>query len=478
MIRLDCPAGTVLARPDHTEAGTVLRAQGIRYARAERFAPPAPEPDVEPAGPGGSPITSGEPSPACPQPASPLLEQMFGGGFGGLGEDEACQRLSVTLPGEVTAESVQSGERLPVMVFLHGGSYVYGAADVPVHDPAALVAEQGVIVVGVTYRLGVFGFLGGGLGEGRERPANLGLLDQLEALRWVQRNIAALGGDPDDVTVFGESAGADAIAHLVAAPAARGLFGRAIMQSPPLGIARGRAAMSAAMLAVTGDVDGATPSAEVVALHERLEQAARPFGLAAAMPFGTQYGHEPLPAEDDVDAAWRAAAPQVDVLIGSNAREAAFFVSNVPPAARLGVLPVVGGPALELVCRLLSWRVYGRDIARFAQRHAAAGGRALTYTLTWGAPGNPLRSAHTIDLALLFPSREAWEGSPLVAGVDYEDVVAAGRPVRAAWARFARTGRLEPGHHGASLRVSEPERARPVARVAGGVGRLVSRLRG
>ncbi|WP_345266202.1 carboxylesterase family protein [Nocardioides nanhaiensis] len=483
MIRLDCPAGTVTAAPDEVDGLAVLRARGIRYARAERFAPPVPEPDVEPAGEsGGAPITSGEPSPACPQPASALLEEMFGGGFGGLGEDEACQRLSVTLPGDVTAESVRAGERLPVMVFLHGGSYVYGAADVPVHDPATLVAEQRVIVVGVTYRLGVFGFLGGSLGEGRERPANLGLLDQLEALRWVQRNIAALGGDPENVTVFGESAGADAIAHLVATPAARGLFGRAILQSPPLGIARGRAAMSAAMLALTEEVEAATPSADVVALHERLEQAARPFGLVAAMPFGTQYGHHPLPAEDDVDAAWRAAAPEVEVLIGSNAREAAFFVPNVPPAARLGALPVVGGPALELVCSLLSWRVYGSGIARFAQRHAEAGGRALTYTLTWGAPGNPLRSAHTIDLALLFPSRDAWAGSPLVAGVAWEDVVAAGRPVRAAWAQFARTGALAAGHHGAALRVAEPTAPRGIlgtlAGVAGGAGRLVSRLRG
>lgn len=452
MIRLDCPAGTVVASPDDTDAGPVLRARGIRYARAARFAPPVPEPDVEP---GEAPLTSGEPAPACPQPSSPLLEQMFGTGFGGLDADEHCQRLSLTLPADLTAESAAT-ERLPVMVFLHGGSYVYGAADVPVHDPAALVAEQRVLVVGVTYRLGVFGFLGGTLPGGGERPANLGLLDQIEALRWVQRNIAALGGDPGNVTVFGESAGADAIAHLIIAPAARGLFGRAILQSPPLGIARGRAAMSAALLAVTEEVEASTPAEDVVALQERLERAARPFGLAAAMPFGTQYGHDPLPAEADVDDAWRAAAAGVEVLIGANAREAAFFVPNVPPAARLGALPLVGGPALELVCRLVSWRVYGRDVARFAARHAAAGGRALTYTLTWGAPGNPLRSAHTIDLALLFPSRAAWEGSPLVAGVEYDDVVAAGRPVRRAWAQFARTGRLEPGHHGAALRVAEP----------------------
>jgi carboxylesterase type B len=90
------------------------------------------------------------------------------------------------------------------MVWIHGGSYVFGAGDAAIFDPRALVEEQGVIVVSVTYRLGLFGFLGGSAG----RAANLGLLDIIEALRWVKRNIQAFGGAPDCVTLFGQSAGA------------------------------------------------------------------------------------------------------------------------------------------------------------------------------------------------------------------------------------------------------------------------------
>ena len=117
----------------------------------------------------------------------------------------------------------------PVLVWIHGGSYTSGSGDLAIFDPARLVAENRVIVVSVTYRLGLFGFLATGNG----RPANLGLLDQLEAFRWVRRNIAAFGGDPDRVTAFGQSAGGDAIAHLMAVPEAPALFRRAIIQSDP-----------------------------------------------------------------------------------------------------------------------------------------------------------------------------------------------------------------------------------------------------
>ena len=123
------------------------------------------------------------------------------------------------------------GERLPVMVWLHGGSYTSGSGDLAIFDPAVLVAETRVIVVSVTYRLGLFGYLSTSTG----RPANLGLLDQIEAFRWVQRNIASFGGDPGRVTAFGQSAGGDAVAHLMATPDAASLFQRAIIQSAPAG---------------------------------------------------------------------------------------------------------------------------------------------------------------------------------------------------------------------------------------------------
>ena len=226
--RFRCAAGTVVGRRD----GEVVRAIGIRYARAERFEAPTAQPWAD------EPIVATAWAPACPQTREPITDGAWGTGhLGSLRYDEHCQHLSVTAPADATV-----GEVLPVMVWIHGGAYVIGAGDAPITDPAHLVAEERVVVVAITYRLGIFGFLGG-----QGRPANLGLLDLIEALRWIQLNIAAFGGDPGNVTLFGQSAGGDAIAHLMIADGARGLFGRAIIQSAPLGISAGRDAMTASM---------------------------------------------------------------------------------------------------------------------------------------------------------------------------------------------------------------------------------------
>ena len=408
----------------------VVRATGIPYATADRFNPPAPVPDWQEIF-----LATGW-SPACPQTAVPLLDTLLGRQLDHLGRDEHCQHLSVTLP-----PGVGPGDQLPVMVWIHGGSYTSGAGDMPATDPAALVAEQRVVVVSVTYRLGIFGYLG----DRRGRPANLGLLDQVAALRWVQRNIAAFGGDPSQVTAFGESAGGDAVAHLMAVPDAPSLFCRAIIQSPPLGIARKRERMSAAMAGAAEHVTADMPVEDVVALEADVVARSSSFGLIAGMPFGTQYGFPPLPAEDEVDDAWDRVATDIDVLIGHTSEEVKFFLPKVPALQRWTKAPVVGRLVSRAVVGYFTWAVYSRGIRRFAKRHVRAGGRALRYVITWSAPGNPLGAAHTIDLPLLFGDEDAWSGAELVAGASWADIDRHGREVRQLWADFARGERLTSG---------------------------------
>ena len=416
------PCGPVLGWTD----GRVVRATGIPYARADRFAAPVPAPDWQ------QPFPGTDWSPACPQPPTPLLDEVLGPQLERLRRDEHCQHLSVTLP-----HDVGPGEALPVMVWVHGGSYTSGAGDMPITDPAALVAEHRVVVVSVTYRLGIFGFLG----DRRGRPANLGLLDQLEALRWVQRNITAFGGDPERVTAFGESAGGDAVAHLMATPDAPALFSRAILQSPPLGITRRRSKMTAAMAAAAEHVTPDLPAEEVVALQPDVELESASFGLIAGMPFGTQYGFPPLPAEDAVEAAWDRVAPAVDVLVGHTAEEIKLFLPRVPALLRATRLPVVGRLVSRVVVGTLTAAVYSRGVRRFARRHVRAGGRAHTYVISWSAPGNPYGSAHTIDLPLLFGDEQAWSRAALVAGASWAEIDGHARQVRQVWADFAH-GRL------------------------------------
>ncbi|HWA89079.1 MAG TPA: carboxylesterase family protein [Rhizomicrobium sp.] len=144
-------------------------------------------------------------------------------------QSEDCLYLNVWTP----AMPGQSQASLPVMVWIHGGAFVTGAGSIPVYDGAAL-ARKGVVVVTINYRLGVLGYFAhpelvaeasGGI------CANFGTTDQIEALRWVARNIEAFGGDPGNVTIFGQSAGAMSVCQLLASPPSKGLFHRAIGQS-------------------------------------------------------------------------------------------------------------------------------------------------------------------------------------------------------------------------------------------------------
>ncbi|HEY8320137.1 MAG TPA: carboxylesterase family protein [Amnibacterium sp.] len=405
----------------------VLRVRGIRYAVAGRFERPraaSPEPGTTPAI---------DPAPACPQPDS-RGDRMLGEPYRGIRFDEDCLRLSVTAPDDLAPD-----ERVPVLVWIHGGSYVAGGGDLPIFDPAALVREQRVLVVAVTYRLGMLGFLG----DAERVPPNLGLLDLIEALRWVHRHIADFGGDPAAVTLMGQSAGADAAAHLLIAGGAEGLAARAILQSAPFGIRRNRSRMTARMLDAVGAIDPAATEDLLFAAHDRAYAAAARFGLRSGMPFGPQYGAEPLPAEDRVDAAWRRVADRVDVLVGWTSEETRFFGSLSPGLTRLFGLPVVGGPLGRLIVRLTTDAVYRRGGRGFAALLRSAGGRVTEYELDWRPEGGAAGAGHVVDLPLLFPG-PGWARARLIGDVDPADLEGIGAGLRTVWGAFARGEALPP----------------------------------
>ncbi|ORA11191.1 carboxylesterase/lipase family protein [Mycobacterium arosiense] len=163
--------------------------------------------------------------PACPQPVFPNMPLDLGAPQG-----EDCLRLNVW-----ASCDTRPGDAKPVMVWLHGGAYVLGSSSQTLYDGRRLVSHGDVIVVTVNYRLGVLGFLDLSSfdSRGRHSDSNVGLRDALAALQWVRDNIAAFGGDPRRVTLFGESAGAGMVTTLLASPAAEGLFAGAIAQSSP-----------------------------------------------------------------------------------------------------------------------------------------------------------------------------------------------------------------------------------------------------
>lgn len=326
--------------------GPVAVFRGVRYAAAPvgelRWASPAPPPRFD----GIRPAV--EPGPACPQPpgwdapyraaarlagVDPAVVAMD---TGPAGED--CLRLDVWTP------APEPGARLPILFWIHGGASVFGSGSCALFDGTRLAAEHGVVVVSINYRLGVLGFLAHEelIAESPQHTAgNYGFLDQVAALEWVRAHAEALGGDPDRITVFGESAGGRAVFELLAHPPARGLFQRAIAQSPwdephhhrrldtdfdgvESAVALG--GRLAAELGHTGPGTLArlreTPTAEVLAAADRL---GFPGSLWGPIVDGTVFPDHPLAM------IARGESHAVPLVVGWNADEATiFFLGDLP----------------------------------------------------------------------------------------------------------------------------------------------------
>jgi para-nitrobenzyl esterase len=316
---VDMPAGIVSGVRDGE--ANVFRA--IPYALApvgeRRWRPPAPMPrwrGVRAAEQAGV---------ACMQPA------MAAGPYnrGQVAMDEDCLTLDVTAP--VNAHNA------PVMVWIHGGTLIWGTGHSRMYDGQEF-AERGVILVSINYRLGVLGYLAHAelSAESADNVSgNYGLLDQIAALQWVRDNIASFGGDPQNVTIFGESAGALSVEYLLASPPARGLFDRAIVQSgylftmPELRDARYEEYSAEAIGAWLGATVGAPSIPELRAMGAReLVDAAAAAGYA---PLGTVDG-KILPRQlvDTFDRGEQAPVPLIAGFTSGEVRGLRFLLPPLP----------------------------------------------------------------------------------------------------------------------------------------------------
>ena len=404
--------------------------------------------------------------PICPQ----MQLGTAGGVLAALGSgepmDEDCLFLNVWTP------AVDDAKR-PSMVFIHGGAFRGGSGSTSMYDGSAF-ARDGVVLVTLNYRLHALGFLAlDGLFGGAEGTGNLGILDQIAALRWVRDNIAAFGGDPDNVTIFGESAGAMSVGTLLGTPSASGLFHRAILES---GASRHNLSPATAQrvaertLEVLEVAPGDWDALRAVPV-DRIVQASLQVGtLEAAAVLGDEANLR-MPYMPVVDGSTRdqlpidlvrlGAARGVDVLVGFNAEEWRLFIWGMPEELQAVIPPPNVAPYfersgrdvdeivkvyaearpdaddLDVLAAIESDQIFGIPAIRLAEALVEHDPDVWMYRFSWRTPvlGGALGACHALELPFVFETLD--DARELVSDDAPEDLA---RSVHGAWVRFAATG--------------------------------------
>jgi para-nitrobenzyl esterase len=396
--------------------GEVVACRGIRFARAPRFGPPVAEPAAV------APVEALTPGAQAPQLPS-ILDRLQGDTALPISED--CLFLNVWAPA-----AARPGDRLPVLVFVHGGAFVNGGGYAPWFAGQAF-ARAGCVLVSFNYRLGLLGFTHlAGAGERFALAGNLGLLDQIEALRWVARNIESFGGDGSNVTVFGESAGGASALALMTSPAADGLFQRCWAMSASITQLRSmdRAVAAGEAVLETLDLTPATadrllelPLDALLDAQRRLLVNVEGFTLFAPTPDAVvlprpvtealadgRAGARPLvlgTLRDEMNL-FRMADPALMALDDAGLVERARFwlgdgveaAIETYRAARPGLTPS------ELASAMATDQAFRAPATRAAELRSAAGRATWLYWFTWATPafGGLLGSCHGLDLPFAF----------------------------------------------------------------------------
>jgi para-nitrobenzyl esterase len=460
-------AATANGRLEGTERNGVIRFAGVPFAAPPvgplRFRPPRPAADWE----GVRPATSfGDISLQGPS----MIEAAFGAQPEPASED--CLYLNVYTP-------ALDGRARPVMVWIHGGAFVMGSGSSPLYDGSTFVQRGDVVVVTLNYRLAELGFSYlEHLDPDYAGSANCGILDQVAALEWVRDNIGAFGGDPDKVTIFGESAGGMSVGALLATPRARGLFHRAILQS---GAAHNVVDPEHAQAATDDFMRhvGASGVAELAALPaERLLEARAAMVMAAmndveavvagerspiGMPWQPVHDGSVIPAPA-IDAIRSGSAAGIALLVGTTLDEWKLFalLDQTPldddlllaranavtgagdrfVAAYRALHPDLGTKAL--FGEMANDHVFRVPAIRLAEAHGGRGDPVFMYRFSWPsrAFGGSLGACHALELPFVF-HQVANPRMALFLG-DGDPPVALADRMQDAWIAFARSG--NPGH--------------------------------
>ncbi|MCX4985772.1 carboxylesterase/lipase family protein [Streptomyces sp. NBC_00572] len=433
------PVGDLRWRPSQPHPGWT----GTRDATAD--GPSAPQPYVE----GGDPVLGGHGSPPF---------------------DEDCLTLNIWTPAADEA-------RRPVLVWIHGGGFVSGSGSLPNYSGETFARDGDLVMVSVNYRIGPLGYLYTGPEEGNSEGAgNPWLSDQLAALLWIAAHIASFGGDPENITVAGQSGGALSTASLAGLPEAQGVIKRVILQSPPFGLdlpgPDAYADRTSAFLELAG--------VKTVAELRELPWPALMGATGGLFARTARWGHWPTPflpvvdgitlTRHPVEALLHGAATGIDVMIGWTREEANFgfaldpgyaaadreqvtariaetFGADAAPGvyaayerARPGARPV------HVLMDLITDELFRVPAVRLAEARAASGRPVWAYQFDLPTPahGGRLGAAHCLELPFVFANFDQWAHAPFVTGLAPAVRDGLAQTMHRAWIAFARTG--DPNH--------------------------------
>jgi para-nitrobenzyl esterase len=460
---------TVSGKVQGTAAEGVVAFKTIPYAAstagANRFLPPqscAPWAGIRTC----TDFTGRAPQAGLRSPTRPELEN-FSGAADPSPETEDCLTVNVWTPG------CNAAAKRPVMVWFHGGAFAYGNANSPRTHGTRLASRNDVVVVTVNQRLNIFGHLdlSAAGGEPFRLSGNAATLDMIAALEWVRDNIAGFGGDPGNVTIFGESGGGAKVSTLLAMPLAKGLFHRAIIQSGAAVRLRTKERALALTecvlrhLGVPAASLQAVPVAQLLAAVDPAQKAlgASPTPLFDRYPFGPVVDGDVLPAHPFDPSASNVCA-DIPLIIGDMKTETANFLAVVervwdrslteaemrqrveavagPHAGRVvelyGQLYPDFNPAERLIAITTASNFRIRSLVLAQRRAALKRGPIWMYSFEWETPvlGGKLKAPHAMDVPFTFNTLDvtnATGGRP--------DAQALADTMSSVWAAFARNGR-------------------------------------
>jgi len=394
----------------------LVYAHGIPFAKVKRFQPPQP------------PVTWTEERDATQKAAKcPQLPFRFEFVLGPLADDrpvsEDCLTVTVIAP-----ESATPTSNLPVVVWIHGGANIAGCADMKIMDTSGL-ASRGIVSVVIQYRLGIFGCLPiDGIA-----PPNLQLQDQIAALRWTQNNVSAFGGNPDEVTIMGQSAGGSAVYTLMLSEGTDDLYQRAFIMSNPFAILATTNKEHALVSKQVSQSLGGTPEAAaalspdaLLEIQDKLQET-RGGNVACFFP---AWGSFPLCKAADIDTRLVALAKQKKQLLISWANEDALpFIGMNPWGARIKSLPLFGSWFNFGIGKLATNLIFARGALALNELWRKSGGNSSTFRVDWFPTGSWLRACHCIEMPFVFGVWETWAKTPLLNGRESEKFVAETAPV-------------------------------------------------